>query len=266
MNQQLQTLEGQVRAFSENVEETRTIEFVISTPARDRHHTRTNPQRWKLDNFNKNGVVGYQHNVYGDMCNPPNPDDVIGSGRAYVEGDSLIGVVRFEPADINPLAEKIFRKVLIGTLKATSVGFLPVPAIDNSMGYWGSGEEDKGRANETFYFHGQELLEFSIVNIPSNPEALVRSMRDQTAHALMYIRRATGLDFKEIEALTIRDVLDALEGKMGTLDQIRSALEARKVAPTTVADAATRDLKAIADAVRRGSVIAAIKASGPKEK
>jgi hypothetical protein len=243
----IQTLEGQVRAFSPNAQETREIEFVISTPGRDRHRTRTNPRNWKLDNYARNGIVGYQHNIYGDMCNPPNPDDVIGSGRAFTEGDNLIGVVRFEPADLNPLADKIFRKVLAGTLRATSVGFMPIPDPQtNEYGKWGEGEEAQGRSNETFYFYGQELLEFSIVNIP-------------------YIRRATGLDFQEIETLTIRDVLDALEGKFGNLDQIRSALEARKTPPTPVVDAGVRDLQAIANAVRRGAVNAAIKASMPKE-
>ena len=204
---------GRVRAFDkEEALKTRTIEFVISDASRDRYHTVCNPGGWALGNFNRNGIVGYQHNVYGDMCHAPNPDDVIGVGRAWVADDQLIGSVTFEPEDLNPLAEKIFRKVLHGTLNATSVGFRPLPDEHGSYGRWGDGDEAEGQPHETYYYHAQELLEFSIVNIPANPNALVRSVREQTSHALMYLRRATGLSFADIERMTVRDVMDALEG------------------------------------------------------
>ncbi len=201
---------GEVRAFAEDVETTRTIEFVISTAAKDRHRTVLNQQGWDLTNYSRNGIVGYQHNVYGgDMCIADNPDNVIGRGSAYMEGDQLIGRVTFEPADLNPLAEKIFRKVLFGSLRATSVGFAEV-----GKGRWGDGEEARGAKSETYYFAGQELLEFSIVNIPSNPEAVGRALRDQTSNALMYVKRALGSDhsFADIEQMTVAEVLRLLDG------------------------------------------------------
>ena len=40
-------------------------------------------------------------------------------------------------------------------------------------GHYGDGEEGEGRLNETYYFSGQELLEWSVV-IPSNPEGKER--------------------------------------------------------------------------------------------
>ena len=62
--------------FPKDIEETRTVQFVISTDSKDRHGTKLNMKNWQLDNFNRNPIVGYQHNVYGDnMCVPPNPDD-----------------------------------------------------------------------------------------------------------------------------------------------------------------------------------------------
>lgn len=262
---QLQTLTGEVRAFSPDVEETREVEFVISTPARDRHHTVLNPRRWVLEPYNRNPVVGYQHNLYGDLCNPPNPDDVIGSGRAWLEGDRLIGAVRFEPAELNPLAEKIFRKVLAGTLRSTSVGFIPLKDPETGeYGRWGEGEEAQGRANETFYLYGQELVEFSIVNIPSNPDALRRGVRDQTAHALMYLRRVTGLEFREIEALTVRDVLDALEGRLGPLERRPAHPPAPTGAPPAdapAADAGARRVAAIRKALRQLALSQAVRSS-----
>lgn len=200
---------GQVRAIPQNVEETRTIEFVISSNTKDRHGTVLPVDKWQLDRFNANGIVGYQHNVYGgDLCNAPDPDQVIGKGRAWVEGDQLIGSVEFEPAELNPLAEKIFRKVLFGTLQATSVGFNPTAPT-----YFGQGEEARGGKNQTEYYAGQELLEFSIVNIPSNPDALKRSMRDQASNAISYIYRQFGGQFRfaDIEDMSIRNVLELLE-------------------------------------------------------
>src|SRR5688572_14151855 len=88
-------------SFPLDVEKTRKIPFVISTSAKDRHRTVLNMKNWKLDNFNRNPIVGYQHNVYGDnMCVPPNPDDVLGPARAWVESrngeDVLMGEVTFE--------------------------------------------------------------------------------------------------------------------------------------------------------------------------
>lgn len=201
---------GAAREFAGDVEETRTIEFIISDGGKDRHRTILNPQQWQLDNFNRNGIVGYQHNVHGgDLCSPPDPDMVIGKGFAYLEGEKLIGRVTFEPADINPLAEKIFRKVLHGTLRATSVGFLPI-----GEGRYGEGDQAAGRENETYYFQGQELLEFSIVNIPSNPNAVGRSIREQTHNALLFVKRALGEDFSfaDIERMTVGEVLQQLPG------------------------------------------------------
>jgi hypothetical protein len=199
---------GQVRAIAPDAEQTRKVQFVLSTSARDRHRTVLNQTSWKLENFNRNPIVGYQHNVYGDPCREPNPDDILGPARAWVEDGMLIGEVTFETKDINPLADKIFRKILNGTLRATSVGFMPV-----GTGKFGEGEEGEGADNETYYFEGQELLEFSIVNIPSNPEAVKRSLRDQTSNALMFIKKELGSEysFADIEEMSVREVLNLME-------------------------------------------------------
>lgn len=158
-------INAEIRA-SEGSKENRTVEFIISTNDKDRHGTVLNMQNWDLTNYNLNGIVGYNHEVYSTT----NPDLILGVGKAYVEGEGddakLIGQVTFETEDVNPLAEKIFRKVLNGTLRATSVGFTPI-SVNGKYG------EERGG---TYYYYGQELLEFSIVNIPSNPKAVKRSL------------------------------------------------------------------------------------------
>ena len=208
MSKEIKYRLGTVRKVPTDGEESRTVEFVISDESKDRHGSIIKMSGWNLDNFNNNGIVGYQHNVYGgDMCNAPDPDQVIGRGEAFVEGMQLIGRVTFETEDINPLAEKIFKKIKFGTLRATSVGFMAT-----SKGYYGEGDESEGGKNETYYYDGQELVEFSIVNIPSNKNALKRSLRDQTANALMFINRELGgeMSFSDIEKLTVGEVIRKL--------------------------------------------------------
>lgn len=176
---------GEIRAFDRaKAEETRTIEFVISDETRDRHGTVIPIKSWNIKNYNKNGIVGYQHEVYGGWGDP-NPDMILGRGEAFVEEGKLIGRVTFEPAEINPLAEKIFQKVLHGTLKATSVGFREVV-----QGKWGEGEESVNGKTPTYYFGSVELLEFSIVNIPSNPNALRRKVEADAEENKMLFRIA----------------------------------------------------------------------------
>jgi hypothetical protein len=237
---------GQVREIPKDAEETRVIPFVLSTAARDRHHSILNQDGWVLDSYRGNPIVGYNHNLYGDMCNPPDPDDVIAkSPQIDVEElasvKALVGYPVFETADLNLKADKIFRKLLLGTLNASSVGFLEVGA-----GQWGVNEEAAGHDNETYYFQGQELLEFSIVNIPSNPQALVKSMRTQTATAITFAYHALGGKFRlsQIENMRVRDVLDLLDGKDIEIketdpDKVRKMLEeeAAKKAEASIIEA-----------------------------
>ena len=155
-------------------EEGRKLTFVASDGTRDSAGTVLNVDRWYLQRFNKNSIIGYQHNVYGGDLTPENPDYVIGKGHAYIDDKKLMVDVEFEPAEINPLAEKIYQKLLFGSLKAVSVGFVPV-----GKGAWGEGEEALSGSNPTYYYAGQELLEVSVVNIPANPNALRKGLEEQ---------------------------------------------------------------------------------------
>ena len=203
--------EGYVNAFNKDVEENRTVEFIISDNSIDRHESRINMKGWDLERFNLNPIVGYQHQVYGDnMCFPDNPDNVLGPGRAYMENDKLIGSVTFETKDINPLAEKIFRKVLNGTLRATSVGFLEIGKGKNVK------EVVKGVEKEIYHFAGQELLEFSIVNIPSNANAVGRSLQSQQDRTLAHIMRfmPENICVKDVRKMNVQEVFDIIEAKL----------------------------------------------------
>ena len=162
--------------------ETRTITFVASDGTRDSAHTVLNQDNWRLERYNANPIIGYQHEVYG-AWNTNDVDFVIGKGKAYVDDGKLLVDITFEPKEINELAEKVYQKVLFGSLNAVSVGFVPV-----GRGAWGEGDEAAGEPNETYYYAGQELLEISVVNIPANPNA-TRKGEDYAAEELEALRK-----------------------------------------------------------------------------
>ncbi|MZP67222.1 MAG: hypothetical protein GT597_13875 [Bacteroidales bacterium] len=211
---------GTRREPAADVAKTRTIDFVLSTYTRDSHGTVLNQDGWSLDRYRKNPVVAYQHTLSGGFCMDPNPDYIIGKSVSIgLEGEGrekcLVASVQFEPAEINPLAEKIFQKVLFGSLSRCSVGFIEV-----GRGKYGEKEEAKGASRETYYFAGQELIEWSIVNVPSNPDtgkrdALLRQVREEAYVALMYAFRELGgsVRLSELEDMTVRQILDMLDGR-----------------------------------------------------
>ena len=175
-----------VRAFVPEIRkkntDTRTVTFVASDGSRDSAHTVLNQAGWDLKRFNSNPVIGYNHEVYG-AWDTKDVDFVIGKGRAYVEDNTLLVDIAFEPKEINELAEKVYQKILFGSLNAVSVGFLPI-----GKGAWGKGEEGPGEERETYYYAGQELLEISVVNIPANANA-TRKGEDRAAEELEALRK-----------------------------------------------------------------------------
>jgi len=171
---------AEVRASGDD----RKVKFIFSTNAKDRHGTRINPKGWRLDNFNKNGIASFQHRAYGD----PDPDMIIGKANAWNSDNKLVGTIDFETKEVNPLADKLYQKVKAGTLNAVSVGFV------EHDGHWGTKdieEEDE----ETYYFDDIELMEISLVTVPSNPEALAYRGFEQLAptieKAIEYITDTT---------------------------------------------------------------------------
>ena len=196
--------------------ETRTATFEASNENKDRHGTVLNADGWRLTNFHANPIIGYQHNVYGnDMCDKATPDDIIGKGSARIEKSTLITDVTFKPEGRSELADKVFEDVRDGFLNTVSVGFIPV-----GKGKLVNDESQKEVENygasvpvgHTFYFEGQELLEISVVNIPSNPTALKKSFRDSTARALTYLVKAFGgtYSLSDIDKMTVGNILKLL--------------------------------------------------------
>jgi len=128
------------------------IRVVISTAARDRDKDTLAPEGWDLSNYKKNPVVLWAH----DHHTPP----IAQAPRTFVSDGKLISFPEFVDEEIYPFGAMIGKMVNGGWLKAASVGFNPKTWVFN--------EEEQG-----YDFDSQELLEFSIVCVGSNPEALV---------------------------------------------------------------------------------------------
>ena len=130
------------------------ITFTISNGGVDRDNDTIAVSGWNLKNYKKNPVVMWGH----DYSLPP-----IGrSKRLSVKGDDLVSVPEFVPKEVFPFAGMVKELIELDFIRATSVGFIGETLAWN---------EKRGG----FDFQKQELLEYSIVPIPSNPDALAEA-------------------------------------------------------------------------------------------
>lgn len=139
-----------VKAVGE--EKDHTLRMRITTSTRDRQNDTLAADGWKLANFRKNPVVLWAH----DYDSPPIARDE----AITVDEIGLLGSPRFTTREMNPFGDMIYQMLLGKFLNAASVGFNPLKYVLN--------EQEQG-----FDFVEQELIEYSIVPIPANPEALI---------------------------------------------------------------------------------------------
>jgi len=133
----------------------RSLTFTASTKSIDRSGDRVLGP-WMLDAFRKNGVILWAH----DYSSLP----IAKSSSIAVVNGSLVCTAEFAGADLNPMADQVFRLYEAGFLRAVSVGFQPIdsPTRNDSGG---------------FDFKTVELLEVSCVPVPANAEALMRAAK-----------------------------------------------------------------------------------------
>ena len=152
----------EIRELTPAMIENREAEFVISSEAVDTYDTVFLAEGADFERYNNNPIVAYGHRTFTD-----NPDMILGTSEIRQEGKLTIGKVRFEDAETNPTAEKIFKKIQAGTLRMASIG-----AQVKEYRY---GDAQKNENPGVLYFTRWELLEWSIVPIGSNKDALVRN-------------------------------------------------------------------------------------------
>ena len=161
------------KAYSANVEKSdhpdateNDFTFIISTDTVDRMNDTVAVDGWDTENFLKggSGPVLFAHSYWS----PP----VGKSTSVKVVDGKLVGNVEFA-AEVSDFAREIRDLVSFGAITSASVGFRPK--------LWAFNEERGG-----FDFLEHELLEFSMVPVPANPDAVIQA-------------RAAGIDTVEIQ-------------------------------------------------------------------
>lgn len=182
----------------------RAVRVVITTGAVDRDGDTLNPNGWILKNYRKNPVVLWAHD-YRSLPIARNMSIDVEDGR-------LVAVPKFVEPDLNPLAETVLQMIKRRYLNAASVGFLPHE--------WKEPTEERG-PRRGVDFTRQELLEYSIVPVPANPEALVEA-------------RSVGIDLEPLR-MWAEKWLDEYHGEPGiflprrTVEAALRAIESRAV-------------------------------------
>jgi len=137
--------------------------WTLSTYDLDRFSERIDPQGWDFKRFMDNPVVEWAHRY-----------DIPAIGKIEglaVDDKGLRGVVFFNDKCFDPFGWSIGERVKAGVIRAGSVGFRPVEIEIPS--------KEEGKDGTSLIFRKQELLEFSICNVPANPFALAKSANDE---------------------------------------------------------------------------------------
>ena len=135
----------------------KTINWTLSDDSIDRDYERFDTTGWQLKEFKKNPVLQWSHDsmipAIGKVANP------------HIKDERLVGKIEFDVDDA--FAQKIERKVRAGYISAGSVGFYPIKVeIPDD-------DKDNKKPSLRLIYRKQELREFSICNVPANPNALV---------------------------------------------------------------------------------------------
>ena len=163
----------------------RSVTAIISTGAIDRDSEILVPRGADFNQYLKNPVVLWAHDYWSQPI-----------GRAMWikrQGNSIIAKMQF--ADTQE-AEDVYQLFKGGFLSAFSVGFRVLdsrePTVDDIKKYpeW----KDARRV-----FVKWELLEFSVVPVPANPEALVQAVKSKQIELRDDTRKM--LNVEEVEAV-----------------------------------------------------------------
>jgi HK97 family phage prohead protease len=157
--------------LSVDVEEGEGLPWTLSTYDLDRFGERIDPQGWDFKRYMNNPVVEWSHRY-----------DIPAIGKIdglTVDGDGLHGLVYFNDKSYDAFGWSIGQRVKAGVIRAGSVGFRVIEIEIPS--------KEDGKDGTCLIFRKQELLEFSICNVPANPFALAKTIeaaKTETPQAL----------------------------------------------------------------------------------
>ena len=139
--------------------------WVLSDFTLDRDMERMDPSGWDVKEYKKNPIVLWSHSSSNMFAaDVPAIGMMKNIKKATDEKGQLTGTVIFDESGFDPLAMSIASKVRQGILTTGSVGFMTkvIEIIEDS------------KDGTRLIHRKQELMEFSIVNIPANPNAQIQ--------------------------------------------------------------------------------------------
>jgi HK97 family phage prohead protease len=144
------------------------LAWTLSTFDLDRFSERIDPAGWDYKRYRDNPVVEWAHRY-----------DIPAIGKAehiYADDKGLHGSVIFNDKEYDPFGWAIGERVKRGIIRAGSVGFrvieIEIP------------DKETAKDGTTLIFRKQELLEFSICNVPANPFALSKEWEQKQQREL----------------------------------------------------------------------------------
>ena len=151
-------------------EEERSVTAIISTSSIDRDSEVLVPGGMIAENFQKNPVVLWSHNA-----GEPPIGKALWLKKIPKRNPNRIGaMIKFAST---PRGEEVFQLFKGGFLNAFSVGFRPTdgrrPTPDDI-------KKNPLLAEARFIFTEWELLEFSVVSVPANAEALAQAIKSKS--------------------------------------------------------------------------------------
>lgn len=161
----METINTSARAIEQDE---KTTWFRASTNDLDRHGTIVEPGGIETKNFENNPVFMWGHDAYGSGGGPPDLENVLGRVVGYRKDTDAFDVqVEWAEHDRAVMARDLVRA---GFLSAVSVGFIPDADAVTTRAIEGA---------EIPVYQRTELVEVSLVPVPSNPNAiaLARSLR-----------------------------------------------------------------------------------------
>lgn len=155
---------GEVVTRAEETDRPRVVRFRASTPDKDRHRSRILPEGIDIKNFKKNPIFLWGHDGYGGW-EIPKMEHVLGRVIDFEQDKKAFDIdVEFLTAEVNPLAEMGLGMIKAGALNTVSIGFIPREIKLE--------KDTDGGDRDVPIIVKSELLEVSLVPIPSNPNAV----------------------------------------------------------------------------------------------
>ncbi|MDR0497004.1 MAG: HK97 family phage prohead protease [Treponema sp.] len=146
--------------LSADVEAGQGFPWTLTTFDLDRYGERIDPQGWDFKWYKDNPVVEWSHRY-----------DIPAIGKIEglaIDDNGLHGLVFFNDKSYDPFGWSIGQRVKAGVIRAGSVGFRPIEIEIPS--------KEDSKDGTCLIFRKQELLEFSICNVPANPFALAKTI------------------------------------------------------------------------------------------